>query len=70
MFLLIFFSLLFFALFCSNDNDNVSESDRGSSASAANGNINSIMTDRAVDIQWDGTLNIDLFNSARKLANV
>ena len=57
---LIFSILLFFA--CSNDNDNVSESDRAQ-ALLGQWEYQSIMTDKAVDINGDGTVNIDLFNT-------
>ena len=57
---LIFSILLFFA--CSNDNDNLSESDKAQ-ALLGQWEYQSIMTDRAVDINGDGTSNIDLFNT-------
>ncbi|MCM4173029.1 hypothetical protein DHD32_16210 [Arenibacter sp. TNZ] len=57
---LIFSILLFFA--CSNDNANLSESDKAQ-ALLGQWEYESIMTDRAVDINGDGTSNIDLFNT-------
>ncbi|MEZ4970451.1 MAG: hypothetical protein R2814_12500 [Flavobacteriaceae bacterium] len=57
---LIFSILIIFA--CSNDNDNLSESDKAQ-ALLGQWEYESIMTDRAVDINGDGTSNIDLFNT-------
>ncbi|MDC6388852.1 hypothetical protein PP182_09175 [Maribacter sp. PR1] len=57
---LVFPMLLFFS--CSSDDDSVAESDR-SQALLGQWEYQSIMTDRAVDINGDGTVNIDLFNT-------
>lgn len=52
--------LLFFS--CNSDDDSVSESDR-SQALLGQWRYESILTDKAVDINGDGTVNIDLFNT-------
>lgn len=49
-------------LFLSCNNDDVSNSDRGE-ALLGQWEYQAIMTDRAVDINGDGTSNIDLFNT-------
>ncbi|MDB4291786.1 hypothetical protein N9954_00145 [Maribacter sp.] len=62
----IYFSLfaLMFMTFssCKKDDDNISESDR-SEALLGQWKYTSITTDKAVDINGDGTVNIDLFNT-------
>lgn len=52
--------LLFFS--CNNDDNTVAETDR-SQALLGQWEYQSIMTDKAVDINGDGTVNIDLFNT-------
>ncbi|PIB31439.1 DUF5004 domain-containing protein [Maribacter sp. 4G9] len=47
---------------CKNDDDAVAESDR-SQALLGQWEYTAIMTDKAVDINGDGTVNIDLFNT-------
>ena len=47
---------------CKNDDDAVAESDRGQ-ALLGQWEYQSIITDKAVDINGDGTVNIDLFNT-------
>ena len=47
---------------CNSDDDAVAESDRGL-ALLGQWEYQAIMTDRAVDINGDGTSNIDLFNT-------
>ncbi len=47
---------------CNKDDDTVSASDRGQ-AILGQWKYVSIMTDKAVDINGDGTVNIDLFNT-------
>lgn len=59
-FFLISSMVLFFS--CNNDNGSVSESDRNQ-ALLGQWEYQAIMTDRAVDINGDGTSNIDLFNT-------
>lgn len=49
-------------LSCSKDDANISDEDRGK-ALLGQWEYESIMTDRAVDINGDGTVNIDLFNT-------
>ncbi|RIV68983.1 hypothetical protein D2U88_17630 [Flagellimonas aequoris] len=49
-------------LSCSNDDDSVSDSDRGN-ALLGQWEYQAIMTDGAVDVNGDGTVNIDLFNT-------
>ncbi|TXK00692.1 hypothetical protein [Flagellimonas aequoris] len=51
-----------FLLSCSNDDDSVSDSDRGN-ALLGQWEYQAIMTDGAVDVNGDGTVNIDLFNT-------
>ncbi|NKI27868.1 hypothetical protein HCG49_14995 [Arenibacter sp. 6A1] len=53
---------IFFTLSCSKDDANVPDSDR-SKALLGQWEYQAIMTDRAVDINGDGTVNIDLFNT-------
>jgi len=53
---------LFSIISCNNDDDSVSVSDRGN-ALLGQWKYSSIMTDRAVDINDDGEVNIDLFNT-------
>ena len=57
---LVFLVLLLFS--CNNDDDSVDEGDR-SQALLGQWEYESIMTDTAVDINGDGTVNIDLFNT-------
>ncbi len=59
-----FFLVSSMALFfsCNNDDGSVPNSDRGQ-ALLGQWEYQAIMTDRAVDINGDGTSNIDLFNS-------
>ncbi|MCM4166598.1 hypothetical protein KCTC52924_03538 [Arenibacter antarcticus] len=52
--------LLFFS--CSKDDNTISDSDRHQ-ALLGQWEYQAIMTDRAVDINGDGTVNIDLFNT-------
>ncbi len=47
---------------CNSDDDAVADSDR-SQALLGQWEYESIMTDTAVDINGDGTVNIDLFNT-------
>jgi len=57
------FALMFMTLSsCKKDDDNISESDR-SEALLGQWKYTSITTDKAVDINGDGTVNIDLFNT-------
>ncbi len=53
---------LFLIFSCSKDDTNVSESDKAK-ALLGQWEYTAIMTDRAVDINGDGTSNIDLFNT-------
>ena len=59
-FFLVSSMVLFFS--CNNDDGSVSDSDR-SQALLGQWEYQSIMTDSAVDINGDGTSNIDLFNT-------
>lgn len=47
---------------CNKDDDSVSASDRGQTL-LGQWKYESIMTDKAVDVNGDGTVNIDLFNT-------
>jgi hypothetical protein len=51
-----------FVFSCNSDDDAVAESDR-SQALLGQWEYTAIMTDKAVDINGDGTVNIDLFNT-------
>ena len=53
---------IFLTLSCSKDDANVPDTDR-SKALLGQWEYQAIMTDRAVDINGDGTSNIDLFNT-------
>ncbi len=59
-YLLVSSIMLFFS--CNNDDSSVSDSDRGQ-ALLGQWEYQAIMSDRAVDINGDGTSNIDLFNT-------
>lgn len=59
---LLFTLAVLFTISCSKDKDDVSVTDRAS-ALLGQWEYESIMTDHAVDINGDGTANIDLFNT-------
>lgn len=59
-YLLVSSMVLFFS--CNNDDSSVSDSDR-SQALLGQWEYQAIMTNKAVDINGDGTVNIDLFNT-------